>query len=108
MLNKHNVLNKTLYTLHKNAEGSEFEPPEQLCNAVMIAVIFAHEVGKLFDVGHSVCHHSGNTGLLQHGTVVFAVTDSGSRFMWDAEDVGQFQKGVAFVNIPGCDLDVFG
>ena len=42
MLNKHNVLHKSLYTLHKNAEGLKIQPPEQLGNAVVIAVVFAH------------------------------------------------------------------
>ena len=41
MLNKHNVLHKTLYTLHKNAEASQIQPPEQLGDAVVVAVIGA-------------------------------------------------------------------
>ena len=52
---------------------SDAELPEQLCNAVVIAVGLAHKVAQRLDLGHAVCHHGSNARLFQHGAVVLAV-----------------------------------
>ncbi len=78
MLNKHNVLHKTLYTLHKMTNGlktgSQAQGSKHFGHAVVVAVGRGHKVRKGLDLGHAVGHYGGHTGLFQHGTVVFAVT----------------------------------
>ena len=76
MLNKHNVLHKSLYTLHKNAQRSQSEPLKQLCNAVVVVVAGADDIPQCPDLGQGVGHHGGHTGPGQHGAVVVAVADA--------------------------------
>ena len=93
MLNKHNVLHKSLYTLHKNAQRSQSEPLKQLCNAIVVIVAGADDIPQCPDLGQSVGHHGGHTGPGQHGAVVVAVADGKGGLPGDAEPVGQSQQG---------------
>ena len=93
MLNKHNVLHKSLYTLHKNAQLSQSEPLKQLCNAIVVIVAGADDIPQCPDLGQSVGHHGGHTGPGQHGAVVVAVADGKGGLPGDAEPVCQGQQG---------------
>ena len=83
MLNKHNVLHKSLYTLHKNAQRSQPEPLKQLCNAIVVVVAGADDIPQCPDLGQGVGHHGGYTGPGQHGAVVFTVADGSGGFPRD-------------------------
>ena len=104
MLNKHNVLHKSLYTLHKNAQRSQPEPLKQLCNAVVVVVAGADDIPQCPDLGQGVGHHGGHTGPGQHGAVIVAVADGKGGLPGDAEPVGQSQQGGTLVHPCGGDL----
>ena len=56
MLNKHNVLHKSLYTLHKNADFGFLNPEtgKNFGHAVVVIVVFADDVGQSADVLHQI------------------------------------------------------
>ena len=81
--------------------GSDAKLPEQLCNAVVVAVGLAYNGANGFDLGHAVCHHGSNAGLFQHGAVVLAVAHGKGVLVLDAQQIGKGQQGAAFVHTGG-------
>ena len=87
----------------KNAAktGSDAKGFQYLGHAVMVAVGFADKVRQRPDLRHTVDHHSGYPGLLQHGAVVLTVAHRKGAFVGDVQPVGQCAQRLALVHTGG-------